>query len=78
MKTSGRWVLAGLTVLAMCAPLKFGTPVVLSATVPPQTGWEWALFSWPNQLLLLGVCGLVLWSALDPQRPAARRDGLWI
>ena len=78
MKTRGRWVVLSLAVLAVLAPLKFGTPVVVPATLPPQSGWEWVFFSWPNQLLPLLVCGLVLWLTLDSSRRPGRVDGLFI
>ena len=78
MKTPGRWVVLGLAVLAVLAPLKFGTPVVTPVTLPPQSGWEWVFFSWPNQLLPLLACGLVLWLTLDSSRLPGRVDGLFL
>ncbi|MEI8063134.1 MAG: O-antigen ligase family protein [Verrucomicrobiota bacterium] len=73
------WAVGTLTVLAVLAPLKFGTPVVLSATVlPPQTIWEWVFFSWPNQLLTLVAAAEVVELALDAQWLPVRRDWLWV
>ena len=73
------WAVGLLTVLAGLAPLKFGTPVVLTAAVlPPQTIWEWIFFSWPNQLLPLVVLLVTIGLALDPQRLPTRRDWLWV
>ena len=68
----------GLAGLAWLAPVKFGTPVVLPALLPPQSAWEWAFFSWPNQLLPLIAGGLLLWLVLDPGRGRARVDGLFL
>ena len=51
MKTPGRWVVLGLAVLAVLAPLKFGTPVVTPVTLPPQSGWESILWKWTSTKL---------------------------
>ena len=73
------WAVGTLTLLAVIAPLKFGTPVVLSAAVlPPQTIWEWIFFSWPNQLLPLILAVATVGLALDSQWLPARRDWLWV
>ena len=77
MKTV-RWVVLALAALAVLAPLKFGTPAVIPATVPPQSGWEWVFFSWPNELMVLLAGGLLLWLALDSRRLPARGDGLFL
>ncbi len=74
-----RWAVFCLALLAFLAPVKFGTPVVLSTgLVPPQTIWEWLFFSWPNQLLPLFGCGALLWLVLDSRRAPVRVDGLFI
>ena len=78
MKTAIRWVLIALTGLAFLAPLKFGAPVIVAANVPPQSGWEWVFFSWPNQLLPIIAGGLLLWLALDWRRLPGRVDGLFL
>ena len=78
MKSVSRWVLIALTGLAFLAPLKFGAPVTVPATVPPLSGWEWAFFSWPNQLLPVFAVGLLLWLALDWRRLPGRVDGLFL
>ena len=78
MKAAPRWVLIALTGLAFLAPLKFGAPVIVAATVPPQSGWEWIFFSWPNQLLPLVAGGLLLWLGLDWRRLPGRVDGLFL
>jgi len=79
MKTSSRWVVFCLMVLAFLAPLKFGTPVVLpTVMLPPLSGWEWIYSSWPNQLLPLFACVLLLWLALDSNRLPARVDWLFV
>ena len=78
MKTAIRWVLIALTGLAFLAPLKFGAPVIVGAAVPPQSGWEWVFFSWPNQLLPIFAGGLLLWLALDWRRLPGRVDGLFL
>ena len=73
------WAVGALTVLAVLAPLKFGTPVVLPAVVlPPQTIWEWLFFSWPNQLLPLLAAVALVGLALDAQWLPVRRDWLWV
>jgi len=73
------WAIGTLTALAVLAPLKFGTPVVLpAAMLPPQTIWEWLFFSWPNQLLPLVVAAAMVGVALVAQRLSVRRDWLWV
>ena len=73
------WAVGILAVLAVLAPLKFGTPVVLSAAVvPPQSGLEWFFFSWPNQVLSLLAAVAVVGLALDAQWLPVRRDWLWV
>ncbi|NQU11754.1 O-antigen ligase family protein, partial [bacterium] len=76
---ANRWMIGVLGVLAFLAPLKFGTPVVLQDQVfLPSGGWQWLFFSWPNQLLVLGVFLGLGWWVLDGRRPAARVDLLLV
>ncbi len=79
MNRFSRWVIACLAALAFVAPLKFGTPVVIQSQVPPPVGWfEWLFYSWPNQLAVIFTFTALTWLVLDPQRMAARVDGLFV
>ncbi len=79
MKAFGRWAIWCLALLAFFAPLKFGTPVVVQASLLLPGGLdEWIYFSWPNQLGVLFCFGALIWLVLDARRMAARMDGLFV
>jgi len=79
MKVYSRWVIFFLAVLTFLAPLKFGTPVVLTASlVPPGSFFDWVFFSWPNQLAVLAAFAALLWLMVDKDRIAARVDFLFV
>ncbi|MEI6084822.1 MAG: O-antigen ligase family protein [Verrucomicrobiota bacterium] len=79
MKTYTRWVIFCLAALTFLAPLKFGTPVVLTLSlVPPGNFFDWVFFSWPNQLAVMAAFAALLWLVVDRDRIAARVDFLFV
>lgn len=79
MKRYSRWVLACLVALTFLAPLKFGSPVVLTVSmVPPTSLFDWIFFTWPNQLAVLVAFGGLVWLVVDNERRAARMDLLFL
>lgn len=75
----GRYAVGSLALLAVLAPLKFGTPVVLQATAtPPADLWEWLFFAWPNTLgVWLAGAATVCWLC-DRESALGRWDCLGV
>ncbi|MCG3147473.1 MAG: hypothetical protein PCFJNLEI_00913 [Verrucomicrobiae bacterium] len=79
MKSYTRWVILVLAGLTFLAPLKFGTPVVLTAAlVPPGSFFDWVFFSWPNSVAVLATFAALVWVVVDSGRLAARVDLLFV
>jgi O-antigen ligase len=79
MKPFARWVVTSLAAVAFIAPLKFGVPVTAqSLAVPPQSGGEWLLAGWPNQLGVIFIFAAFVWLVLDPHRMRAHVDWLFV
>ena len=79
MKQFRNWFVLGLASLTFLAPLKFATPAMLQAHIPPPTDLaEWLFFAWPNELAVILTFGGFVWLVLDPQRMLARVDLLFV